>query len=1560
MLVRNVLNSEADFSLEMLGDITVVTFQSEKETSHILSKATNNRMFKQKNLTVKPLENTAKIKVENIPQNYDEDYLTLYFEKEGVVEDVILNKEEQSAIMTFQDPKDVQRVLKKTLKDPMKSFPYYESLGTALYGKDRPTLKLPPAFNETIDQVIWKYLCDTQEAADSIHHNLAQHFCKVDLQQPTVKLSPLPELLKLDGIQAKDIRQWKDTVKTAFIQVLAKYTSLELQVQITEWEESEAEMRKAILGKDVVLVPDKATGVVTVVGLKDDVNKLKQPLNEILDQIASSLERESTSVSEVFPLPSSTYQLLLKDVIEDNILKEFPKLKMTHTSDSQSMLLHGLQDEVWGAFKTLTSRTLSVKKRQISLDDHVFQFLQEEGQDKITDYLQTSQGMNAALDIDGNRVELQALSDITLTEAAEQINTCFDSQYMDVQDFNILKTPEWQDFVTQLESSKNNPSKQILIKTCGQQVVVCGYADTVNLVQKDIEEYLRQNGPIVETLKVKSETVITFIEEHCKHSWANEVKDKVKVSFQNQTISLSGCRTHVEDCKALFENLISSTFFDTMTISNIGAKKFFQDNKKMYVTSLKSNTGCVVKLINDENDGEDSLPANGAKCRYQHHTSNGVEIMVCEADMCKCTTDAVVSSTNENLKLNGGLAGALLKAAGPQLQEECDQIIYRRGELEPGDCVLTNAGRLPCQFIIHAVGPTYDTENPQKAVGQLRRAVKGSLDLAETNNCLSVALPAISSGNLGFPLQLCTQTITRAIKDFCDDKFGNNTLRKINLVSNDDKTIQSMVEEMLKEFGGHRTIDPNIQKRQAISTNTQHGQWVEQSGSLTAKTMEGLTVKLIKGNIQDSVTEVIVNTVGLDLELDIGAVSKAIFTAAGPKLQDLIKENGKSVHEGAVIITDGCNLRSKRVFHVIAPQWNQGSDKQEKMLSEIIKKCLSEAEQMGLCSVTFPAIGTGNLGYPKDIVVSLMLEQVIQFSSKKQPRHLKGVTFILHPSDQETIQIFTNTLKKRFTKETKSGSPTSTSKQNTERTVTKVTSSSSGIHEFQIDRVTVQVAVGDITKETTDVIVNFSNEDFTHSIGDSESILDAAGSTVKERCKRLRFEPHEGLIMTMPGNLLSKNIVHVAQKNNKTVDPKELIEAVKSSIEMSAENKFTSISFPALGLGHLKPTQVADAMLDAVVDVVRKKSHLKLNLVRIVLVQQDVLKEFHSRMLKKEGMNIQETKSFFQNLTRSLAVALGLSRETDDTTKEEEVSVQEINPACFHICGGSTAKVQDAKQWIRTLIEKEQVCRTITDKAILNLSESDKRRIIQIRASMAVNVTLTYKSETEPILNIEGLKDDVHEVTTEIHEMLLRVRDEETSMFFPKHWEPMPANTPCLSCVLDPSSQEYQDVYSHFNKTCKQKVLKIERIQNQNLWKSYEIKKQDMEIRNSHQNNEKKLFHGACYTTIKHINEHGFNRSYAGKNLAAHGNGTYFAIKASYSADDTYSKPDPQKHKCVYLCRVLVGEFTQGAKGMNVPPLKDPAGTDLFDSVTDNPAAPSMFIIFHDSQAYPEYLITFM
>ena len=87
--------------------------------------------------------------------------------------------------------------------------------------------------------------------------------------------------------------------------------------------------------------------------------------------------------------------------------------------------------------------------------------------------------------------------------------------------------------------------------------------------------------------------------------------------------------------------------------------------------------------------------------------------------------------------------------------------------------------------------------------------------------------------------------------------------------------------------------------------------------------------------------------------------------------------------------------------------------------------------------------------------------------------------------------------------------------------------------------------------------------------------------------------------------------------------------------------------------------------------------------------------------------------------------------------------------------------------------------------------------------------------------------------------------------------------------------------------------------------------------------------------------------------------GTCFSVEAGYSAKDTYSKPDNNGEKRMYLCRVLTGDYTLGKKEMASPPSKSSNPNVIYDSVVDNKDNPQMFIVFQDGHAYPEYLITF-
>ncbi|XP_035860523.1 poly(ADP-ribose) polymerase family member 14-related sequence 1 isoform X2 [Sander lucioperca] len=1645
MLVENILkdpdspSASQSFTLEVIPGIAsaVVTFQSGKENTDFVTRCPQNRTFAKKGLSVRPLELTEQVVVEDI-RYISEDLLRLYFENAGGdVEKVVLNEAEQTLFITFKDLKAVQKIMKKKhhiKHEEIKVYPFYISLGTALYGKDKPSLKLPAAVSEPIDKAVWRYLNDNQSAAESIHSQLAKDFCSVNLTQSTVCLSPVSSLLQQQNAKAI-IKEWSDTVKSAFAQALSKFKSLKLRPEPeTVWEEAEGKIRQMLLNEDVVVVPDKVSGVLSVVGLVADVSRLEQTLCELVNEIAKRVKRETLSVSQEIKVSPSIFHILCQDGLQDKLLHVYPELKMSFRKESPDLILTGFKEEIWAASKVIYDAMFALKRQNLEIDNYVLDLLKEEEQEELTNDLLISNGINAAFEINAHRVQLLASSDRDLKDAEDHLGRLLISQYTDVEDINVLEKPEWKDLVSQLVNADDKSCRRILINTSGKQVVVSGHKDRVIAVSSELDDFLTQNAQVEESVAVKADAIVEYIQKH-ETSWLDQVAEKVVVSYRKEAICLSGSRVDVAECKTLVENLVSSVFFETLKVPMPGGKKFFQDKEAMYVSSLFVETGCLVQLVDETSGGQDNLAHRHVpKPVYQLKTVDGVEIAVCKADMCSYPVHAVVNASNQDLQHKGGLSLALLNAAGPQLQNICDKIINSNGQLKPGDSVITDAGgQLCCKKVIHAVGPQFDQAHPQKPLAQLKRTVKESLKLAAKHGCVSVALPAISR-NLGFPLNLCAVTIVKAVKEYCDE-YDDNALQKIHLVNNDDNTVQAMEAAVRQEFRNHGVS----LSQQTLPTKTTKSSAVKHAGSdpnclCQVQTKEGLDITLTKGNIENATTEVTVNTVFENLALNRGAVSSAILAVAGPTLQQLVLANNATGVAGEIIVTDGCKLKSKKVFHVVAPHWDKGKGTADKTLSGIYKGCLGKAEEGGLTSISFPAIGTGNLGFPKDLAASLMLDEILAFSSTKQPKHLKKVVIILYSQDAQTIQVFSDEFTKKFP--SASVDPLPTTSQQSTGPFSKVVSSS-GMHETTMGSVAVQVVTGDITKETTDVIVNSTNETFSLKSGVSKAIMDAAGQAVDAECQNLSTQPNTGMIITQPGNLKCKKILHLAGQT----DPVKINKVVKDALQMCVKNSHTSVSFPAIGTGqgNVQARQVADAMLDAVVDVLSQYPSGPLKTVRIVIFQPPMLKEFCNSMQQREATDPKGTGGFLVNIGAKIK-SLFISGSVDKPKKEEDFVIEalKVDPAVFHICGESQAKVNSAKQWINDLISKEQQRLCIQDNSILSFSDADHQRIVDIQNKRGVTIKIDSKT-AQASVTIEGLSKDVLNASDEIHKMLVVVRNEEElkkkvelagtvaewqylqqgqqfqsfdSMGnfeleqalqkklpnvkvtvrgqdytvampkgpatdnqgrtlqikridklkdedLPEFWDAMPANTSCQAVPIAAGTTEHTEVLNLFRATCTQNVIKIERIQNPLLWKSLQIKKRDMEQRNNHQNNESRLFHGTCHSTVDHINEHGFNRSYAGKNAACYGNGTYFAVNASYSASNTYSKPNQTGEKCMYLCRVLTGDFTAGQQNMIMPPAKGTVSVQKYDSVVDNVAKPAMFVIFHDSQAYPEYLITF-
>ena len=117
-----------------------------------------------------------------------------------------------------------------------------------------------------------------------------------------------------------------------------------------------------------------------------------------------------------------------------------------------------------------------------------------------------------------------------------------------------------------------------------------------------------------------------------------------------------------------------------------------------------------------------------------------------QGDITKVAADAIVNAANSSLAGGGGVDGAIHRAGGPSLLEECRKI----GGCPTGSAVATGAGKLPAKWVFHAVGPVY--KGREKDVEQLASCHLKCLDLAAEKGCRSIAFPAISTGAYGYPV----------------------------------------------------------------------------------------------------------------------------------------------------------------------------------------------------------------------------------------------------------------------------------------------------------------------------------------------------------------------------------------------------------------------------------------------------------------------------------------------------------------------------------------------------------------------------------------------------------------------------------------------------------------------------------------------------------------------------------------------------------------------------------------------------------------------------------------
>lgn len=174
--------------------------------------------------------------------------------------------------------------------------------------------------------------------------------------------------------------------------------------------------------------------------------------------------------------------------------------------------------------------------------------------------------------------------------------------------------------------------------------------------------------------------------------------------------------------------------------------------------------------------------------------SSNSRVEVLQGDITKVQVDAIVNAANSSLMGGGGVDGAIHRAGGPAIFEECKLIVAHQGGCPTGEAVITTGGNLPAKYVIHTVGPVWHGGNYHEAE-KLAGCYWNSLTLAVQNNCKTIAFPNISTGVYHFPKEEAAHIAVHTVQEFLQKE---TSIEKVIFVCFDEENAQLTQEEIHK------------------------------------------------------------------------------------------------------------------------------------------------------------------------------------------------------------------------------------------------------------------------------------------------------------------------------------------------------------------------------------------------------------------------------------------------------------------------------------------------------------------------------------------------------------------------------------------------------------------------------------------------------------------------------------------------------------------------------------------------------------------------------------------
>lgn len=172
-------------------------------------------------------------------------------------------------------------------------------------------------------------------------------------------------------------------------------------------------------------------------------------------------------------------------------------------------------------------------------------------------------------------------------------------------------------------------------------------------------------------------------------------------------------------------------------------------------------------------------------------TINNTTLEIVRGDITKQKDiEAIVNAANAELRIGGGVAGAIHRTAGPELEKESAKL----GPISPGEAVITKAYNLPNKFVIHCLGPIFGIDTPGDKL--LANCYKNAISICEKENIKSIAFPAISTGAFGYPVNEAAEVALKTITDKMKNLKSLELIRMVLFSDNDYRVHKETLKKL--------------------------------------------------------------------------------------------------------------------------------------------------------------------------------------------------------------------------------------------------------------------------------------------------------------------------------------------------------------------------------------------------------------------------------------------------------------------------------------------------------------------------------------------------------------------------------------------------------------------------------------------------------------------------------------------------------------------------------------------------------------------------------------------